>query len=84
MAIVVGATTLWVLFSAWLVLQHVDAPPALVRTVAVLGWVEFIALLGWGSSVPTHLASEEVPLLTVGVLTAGALRGLGVGRRTPG
>src|SRR4051812_26986227 len=44
MGIVVGAATLWALFGVWLLLPKVDAPPALVRTVAVLAWIQLIAL----------------------------------------
>jgi hypothetical protein len=84
MGIVVGAATLWALFGAWLLLPKVDAPAALVRTVAVLAWLELAALFSWGASLPTHAASEEIPAFAVVVLAAGALHGLGIGRRTPG
>jgi hypothetical protein len=84
MSVVVGAATLWVLFGSWLFLGHVDAPRALTRTVAVLTWLELIALLGWGRALPTHAASEEIPLFAVVVLGAGALYGRGIGRRTSG
>jgi hypothetical protein len=84
MGIVVGATTLWVLFAAWLFLPYVKAHPALVRTVAVLAWLELATLMTRGMSVSTHAASEEIPLFALVVLVAGAAHGLGIGRRTPG
>jgi hypothetical protein len=84
MSILVGAATLWVLFGAWLLLCQLDAPRALTRTVAVLAWLELIALSGWGASLPTHAASEEIPVFALVVLAAGAAHGVGIGRRTPG
>jgi hypothetical protein len=76
---VVAAATLWALFSAWLGLPHLGARERLTRTVGVLFWAEFVALVWWadgGGPVAHAVAFVDVPLLTAAVVGTGAVDGL--------
>ena len=44
----IAAATLYGLFSMWLLFLHLRVPQTLTRAAAVLGWLEFVAIVGWG------------------------------------
>jgi hypothetical protein len=76
---VVAAVTLWVQFSAWLLLPHVGAPRMLRTAAAVLMWLEFLALLVWGyapegtpvADTTRTAAAVDLPALTAAMLALG-------------
>jgi hypothetical protein len=87
MAEVVGAATLWGLFSAWLFLPHVGAPRRLRKTTAALLCLQLVALLAWGytrGALPHAAAFEEIPVFSLAVIGAGVLYGLRIARRSAG
>jgi hypothetical protein len=45
---VVAAATLYGLFSAWLLFPYFGVRRMLTTSVAVLTWIEFVAVLTWG------------------------------------
>lgn len=46
----VAAATLYGLFSAWLLFPLFGVPRALTTSTAMLAWLEFLAVLTWGST----------------------------------
>ena len=91
-----AAATLWGLFSAWLLFPRLGAPRMLTRAVAVMIWLELLAVLTWGfgsedcTSRPcTPLAETgrtaaglDVPLLSLTVLLLAVAYGMRRTRRT--
>ncbi len=82
MGIVVGAATLWTLFSLFLMLPLLGAPRELQRAASALLVLQLVMLIGsgYGRGVAYVLATQDIPALTVGLLGTAVAYGLLAGR----